>query len=491
MESMYSIRSITNHCSNSVRHATRRGGPPHLPSALFIVVASLASACGSGGGGDEGAGETGNDPTPIDGVLCGDVNGFETRCWHTGSQLKVGSSGNINLAKTISNPVQSPVPDELPAKACCQGLATEAAADTACVDLCQRQLCEIAQSNHLDMANGIEGLHVCASSETCGFSMSECLSGQWTQQKIEFLVNTFTYHLQATCSGVGTNEVFTDGVFDWNEQGGTGGNNPANDPDSCDPSDDIKKDPRVVIADDLAIEDAGTTASVSWTMGTSSGVDESLDAEVAVAYDVHDCPTNARCLDLAKLELTLPSTTVHGLVLSNMHMEVQRVDVKPTVGTAGGFNYPAGTLHARLSGLISGVPMVLAGTNAATVTGTLSPQADVMTLSGLRFDYSDSGIAAQLEIDIVGDYTERGPTAVIVPMNVPRACTQAVTFRAATSDPDGGTFTHVWWVPGSQMATGSTISLVLPAGQHRLALISRDNTGHLDATGILYNRSCQ
>jgi hypothetical protein len=36
-----------------------------------------------------------------------------------------------------------------------------------------------------------------------------------------------------------------------------------------------------------------------------------------------------------------------------------------------------------------------------------------------------------------------------------------------------------------------TISLVLPAGEHRIALISRDSTGRVDATGLVYNRSCQ
>lgn len=88
------------------------------------------------------------------------------------------------------------------------------------------------------------------------------------------------------------------------------------------------------------------------------------------------------------------------------------------------------------------------------------------------------------------DYTRRAPTAVVAPLYVPRSCSQAVVSRAASSDLDGGSLLHTWWVPGLMVASGSTLSVVLPAGRHKIGLISKDATGRMDATAITYTRTC-
>src|SRR5690606_19533858 len=121
----------------------------------------------------------------------------------------------------------------------------------------------------------------------------------------------------------------------------------------------------------------------------------------------------------------------------------------------------------------------------------LAPTADTLTFSGLKFDYADTVIDAQLQIDIVGDYTERGPTAVIVPTDVPILCADPVTFRAASTDPDGGGLSHLWWVPNTLVSTGPTLEVVLANGPHSIAVISRDPDGNLDATAITYTRTCR
>ena len=113
-----------------------------------------------------------------------------------------------------------------------------------------------------------------------------------------------------------------------------------------------------------------------------------------------------------------------------------------------------------------------------------------MTLSNPKFAYSDSLIAAELRVDVVGDYIKRGPTAVIVPVNVPRSCADPVTFRAASSDLDNQNLTHFWWVPGILVASATTLDLVLTNGTHSVALISKDPDGKLDATAIRYTRTC-
>lgn len=361
------------------------------------------------------------------------------------------------------------------------------AADQACAERCQAQACKAAQSNHFDLANGIEGVHYCFNSDNCGFDMDACLTGDWHRQRIRSIVYYADYWMRTQCDNARTNETFTNGIFDWHE---IPDNDPSNDPSMCSQPGDSSKDPGIAFGDDFAVHTSGMTAAVTWTLGGSTYAESAQGAALQLSYDLHDCATNARCLDLAGLSLSLPSTMVQGLLLQNTHLSVYQADVKPTLQSSGAFSYPPGTLHAIISTSAAGIPIVLRGSNSSTATGMLAPGSNAMTLSGLKFDYSDSAIAAQLQIDIVGEYVERGPTAVIVPHDVPRACTDPVTFRAASSDPDSQSLTHFWWVPDTLVDTGSTMSIVLGSGTHTIALISKDTAGRLDAAAIQYTRTC-
>ena len=59
----------------------------------------------------------------------------------------------------------------------------------------------------------------------------------------------------------------------------------------------VATDPGVVLSDDQAMEDAGTIASVTWTMLGSTAVEYSQDAAVSLGYDVHACDGD-RCADV-------------------------------------------------------------------------------------------------------------------------------------------------------------------------------------------------
>ena len=282
----------------------------------------------------------------------------------------------------------------------------------------------------------------CVDPTTCGFDVAACQTGNWHMQTIEFTGSDKDYWLRAQCDAH-VNDLYVDGLFKWNEQPV---DDPDNDPQMCNGPDDIEADPGLVSPDDVAEEDAGMVAAVTWTLGTTTTLESTQDASLRFAYDLHDCATHVRCLDLAKLEVSLPTMTVQTIAIENAHLSVYQVDTQPAQQTSGAFSYAPGTIHAIMSATAAGVPLMLMGANSGTATGLLSPGSDTLTFSGLTFDYSDSVIAAQLQVDIVGDYPERGPTAVIVPADVPVSCTDPVTFRAASSDPDVQTLTHLWWV---------------------------------------------
>lgn len=366
--------------------------------------------------------------------------------------------------------------------ACCEGLASDKSADAACVELCQRKVCEKARANHLALRTSF-----CAGG--CGFSMSACMTGEWHEQTLDyFLAADQKYWLQARCIGAENNESMTDDVFDWRERPN---DLPLNNPRMCKGTEDSEKDTSVVILDDLATEDAGTVAAVTWATASSSGREDSQDLAVRFGYDVIDCEDQERCLDLGVLEVSLPATTVQGIALENVNLSVYQVDAQPVLSSAGAFSFAPGTVHAILSAVAGGVPLVLTGTNRGRAQGQISPAAGVVTLSGLSFGYSDSEIAADLRLDLVGRHVHRGPTSVIAPVDVPSSCDDPVTFRAASFDPDGQTPAHVWWIPGRLVSAGPTLEVVLADGEHTVGLLSRDPDGHIDAVAVPYTRSCR
>lgn len=375
---------------------------------------------------------------------------------------------------------------------CCEGLASEATADQACADQCQQIACSAARSVHLDFAEDIGGITVCNdfldANPSCGFDMDACLAGTWHKQTIQFAASHADYWMKVQCFNARTNETFTDDVFNWNQR--PVNTAPEDDPPMCNGAVPAANNPGLVYSDNVATEAPATTAVVAWTFSGSDYREDTQDAALRFAYDLQPCATNARCLDLAELQVTIPPMTVQGVSIENGHLQVYRTDSRPQLQSNGTFSYAPGTIHAIISASASGVPISLKGSNSGTTTGLLAPGSDTMTLSGLVFDYSDSLIAAQLQLDIVGDYTLRGPTAVIVPADVPRACADPVSFRAASSDPDAQSLSHFWWVPGVLIETGSTLDLALANGTHTIGLLARDADGRLDASAIQYTRSC-
>lgn len=464
----------------------------------------MVAGCGDDTAGSTGetegsASDDGGQPTgdvivpPIDGSACGVVLGWQTRCYQDGAFIKWSATNDENMSQTIPDIVgggdgtqYSPV--------CCEGLAAKADADAACVERCQRLACEAARSHHLDLADGaITGFNACQDwvdgSKNCGFDMEACLTGTWHEQIIDSLFGEVSYWMRAACNNAYTNEQFINEVFDWREV--PVNLDSTNDPLMCDDTPSLEAIPGVVVPDDIAVEDAGMTAAVSWTFAGSNFTEDSQDAELSFAYDLHNCPPHARCLDLAKLQVKLPAITIQGISIQNAHLSVYQVDTQPALQSSGAFSYGPGTIHAIMSASADGIPIMLQGSNSGTATGLLAPSSGSMTLAGLQFDYSDSGIAAQLQIDIVGEYTVRGPTAVIMPAAVPSDCLDPVTFRAASFDPDGQALTHYWWVPGVLTDTGSSLDVVLANGTHMIGLMSQDTNGRIDANLIQYTRTCR
>lgn len=470
-----------------------------LGATLLVSAAcgpELPTETDSASGGNEGSDSestTGaDDPTageePIERQECGPTvaEGWVTRCWNDNSFLLIGKSSDKEDAERIEE-VAGFRNHEF-GLTCCEGMALDETANESCEKLCQLRACEAARINHLEFAENTPGIHFCKDKQTCGFDMDACLEGNWHQQTVEFLTQSWSYFLQAGCEGVKSNEtVDENGHFEWNE---IPNDDPTNNPPMCSGSADPLADPQAFVSDDIAVEAAGTTALVSWALGATTGVESAQDATVDLRYNIHACD-GGECLALSGLHVSLPPTTIQGISVENAHLVVYRVDEQPLAQRAGVYSYAPGTIHAMLSAVAGGVPFSLRRANAAPVQVLLSPGSDTLTLSGLKFDYTDSVIDAELQVDIVGDYTSRGPTAVIAPVNVPILCSEPVTFRAASSDPDGQALSHLWWVPNALVSTGSTVDVVLPNGPHMIGLISRDPDGHLDATAITYTRTCR
>ncbi|MDC0669838.1 hypothetical protein [Nannocystis radixulma] len=475
-----------------------------LQPAVLGASLVLSLACGpewpdegtdsnSGSGGTEsttGVEEpTGGEvPPPIERDACGQnvQEGWVTRCWNDNSFLRIGKDSNEQNAETIEEVVSSSNTEF--ARTCCEGLALDETANTSCEALCQHRACEAARINHLEFAENTPGIHFCENAQTCGFDMELCLQGTWHQQTIQFQTQSWSYFLRAGCEGVKSNEqVDEDGHFLWREKPE---DDPANNPAMCSGSPNQLSDPQTVVGDDVAVQASGTTAMVAWAIGGASGVASASNATVDLSYNIHACD-GGRCMALSNLHVGLPSTTVQGIAVENAHLVVYQVDTKPILQTTGSYAYAPGTIHAMLSAVAGLVPFSLRRSNVGAVQVQLSPGSDTLVLSGLKFDYTDSVLDAELQVDIVGDYTRRGPTAVIVPANVPIACDEPVTFRAASSDLDRQSLSHLWWVPNALVATSSTIDVVLPNGPHMIALVTKDPDGRLDATAITYTRTCR
>lgn len=140
---------------------------------------------------------------------------------------------------------------------------------------------------------------------------------------------------------------------------------------------------------------------------------------------------------------------------------------------------------------VNGFPLVLTGTNVGSPSGRVSPEGDQFSLSGLRFEFADSVIAAALEIEIQGHYDARRPNAQITRSTAPESCKEPVTLLATSWDSDQDPLTHSWWVRDVGSFTGPLLEVVLPAGEHDVMLTARDPSGLVDSTNLRYARTCR
>src|SRR5262245_41778946 len=69
---------------------------------------------------------------------------------------------------------------------------------------------------------------------------------------------------------------------------------------------------------------------------------------------------------------------------------------------------------------------------------------------------------------------------VIKVIDPPSDCAVPVTFEAASSELDGDSLTHMWWVPPWFLGTGNLLDAKLPPGSYHVYLTSFDSSGRFD-----------
>jgi hypothetical protein len=133
----------------------------------------------------------------------------------------------------------------------------------------------------------------------------------------------------------------------------------------------------------------------------------------------------------------------------------------------------------------------LTATNVGSPYGRLSPEGDQFSISGLRFEYSDSVVTAALEVDIQGQYDARRPNAQITRVAAPEGCDEPVSLLATSWDADRDPLTHSWWVRDIGSLSGPLLEVPLPAGEHVVMLTSGDGSGLFDSETLRYARNCR
>lgn len=247
-----------------------------------------------------------------------------------------------------------------------------------------------------------------------------------------------------------------------------------------------------VVTDDLATADAGTSATLSWQLGSGAELARADDVEATAAYGIEPCADGSgQCLHLTWLGMSLPSLDVDGVAVDEAHLELVAAQAAPRVGSSGDVEFPAGALQVLLSASTAAGRLHLVRSNAVAVTGRASPSTNTLHLSGLQFDYSDSVVSASLSIDLQARYDRRAPQAVIAVSDAPVDCGDPVAFRAASVDHDGDPMVHRWVTEDGLRGTGELFEAVLAAGEHTVRLTSLDPHGGFDTDTLLYNRRCR
>jgi hypothetical protein len=196
-------------------------------------------------------------------------------------------------------------------------------------------------------------------------------------------------------------------------------------------------------------------------------------------------------MQLTALELTLSTTEVLGMTLTNARLSVISVAEAPPMERDDRFHFSDGSVRVLMQAYVNGFPLVLSGWNVGTPQGRLSPAGDQLSLTDLRFELEDSVISAALEIAIHGQYDARRPNAQITHVTAPTSCADPVALLATSWDDDQDPLTHTWWIRDVGTFDGPLVEVVLPAGEHDLMLTSFDPSGLFDSETLRYARRCR
>jgi hypothetical protein len=378
---------------------------------------------------------------------------------------------------------------------CCGGISTVVEADMDCQVLCMEQLCEAARVQHVawavDVSNDGMGGDCLDVSDDCGFDFETCMTGA-PHEQVGGPGALFTYFLKAECVAEHDQEIspYNDNQSHWKWVQNP--NDPLDDiAPLCAPTPDPEPGLPESAPENEVGEEPGTSVTLQWSIaGGPTDHEQSLDADVDLAYAVNPC-ASGDCIGLSRLHVTIPDGTYHGFALENVHLILEHAPREAPLSASGAFSLGSRTLGATLSLAVDGTPLVMMGFNEGRVDGVALPRSDTMTLTNLVFEFDDGMIDAALELNINGTYVRRGPDALIKVVGAPTDCALPVTFEAASSDLDGDSLTHMWWVPPWFLGTGNLLDATFPPGAYHVYLTSFDSSGRFDSTALHHVRSCR
>ena len=211
-----------------------------------------------------------------------------------------------------------------------------------------------------------------------------------------------------------------------------------------------------------------------------------------MAYQLAPCAQSSdTCLTLTQLDIQGPDFSIGVLSVVNPRLSLTGTTASPTVDAMGRFNFPAGSAHFALEYFVGGLRARVHRTNSESFSGRIRPTSGTASLDDIEIHYSDAFLDATLDVDAVGDYTQRSPIADFVRLADPAACQSPVIFDTTSVDPDGDPLSHFWEVPGLLTSTGATLSAPLPNGTSTIILMSQDDQGRSSIMTKDYVRVCQ
>jgi len=470
-----------------VRTRVMKSNPMKLQMAISaMAIGILATACG------DDSNDPGGETVDADGIECGgDVNGREGNCYmESGEAFATKAVHEWSMSADDHNYAFG-----LGTSGCCEPHADPDTEDAECVRTCMRGLCQEAGIVHMGIV-GATLLGCWNQEKWCGFEMSSCYSGYPTEHHVNTVKNSsnYKYHLDIDCESYG-NQLRTESppgseimLFTW----------------AVDPNADK---PEVCGASSMNAEPGGslgykadgsggtgTKLIVDWMDVTgATGTETATPDDVVMEYEVMPCGAN-ECVELSLVRLHMPSfAVVEGYVIDDAVMTITPVaGAAPSINSRGRFVYQPGELQAEIEFEFGGTLLKRSAVSSTRAIGRHKPGNNVAKLTKLEFDYDGTLIDATMLINVRGDFINRRPDAEITAILEPVSCADPVRFDAQSVDPDGDPMTHVWSVPKLDLSgTGNEFSVVLPAGEHFITMVSTDDSGARAGTGLEYTRECR